>query len=100
VPAIVFHGAADVTVNPANAASIFRSVVRSADIEARGITAGRSWTRHTAKGGEFWLIDGAGHGWSGGLPNGSYADASGPDASAEMVRFFLASGNESGGHFL
>ncbi len=96
---IVFHGAADATVHPDNGARIAAAAAPAegaAPRRDRGRTAqGRGWERVTidangAPAVEHWLVDGAGHAWSGGDPAGSYTDPAGPDASAEMARFFLA----------
>jgi len=89
---IVFHGAADRTVHPSNAERILTGAGQERETADAG---GRSYARILVPGKsgahEFWRIEGAGHAWSGGDANGSYADAQGPDASAEMVRFFLDS---------
>ena len=99
-PIIVFHGDADDTVHPSNGSQVIgSSLADAADLTTERAAAGnRRITRtvHRRRGaepdepslGEHWLIHGAGHAWSGGDPSGSYADARGPDASREMVRFF------------
>jgi poly(hydroxyalkanoate) depolymerase family esterase len=103
VPAIVFHGDRDVTVDPCNGAGVIAqrvgedpaTVNTSARVE-QGSAGGRSYTRtvySNAAGNlvaEQWLVHGAGHAWFGGDAAGSYTDASGPDASEEMLRFFSA----------
>jgi poly(3-hydroxybutyrate) depolymerase len=107
VPAIVFHGDNDQTVHPRNAEQVVAAVLGSrlgsagvADkrpvIEQSVSSQGRRYTRavHRSDSGqpiaEHWLVHGAGHAWSGGQAAGSYTDATGPDASREMLRFFLA----------
>ncbi len=106
VPTIVFHGDRDPTVHPRNGEQVVAAVLRSrvgAALASEGrpvveqdvSAGGRRFTRaiHTSDSGrpvvEHWMVHGAGHAWSGGQPGGSYTDAQGPDASREMLRFFL-----------
>ena len=100
VRTIVFHGRSDSTVHPSNAEAILADV-RTAlsgpaeELVQDGVAGGRAYTRTIvtdARGvphAEAWAIDGLGHAWSGGSPEGSFTDAHGPDASREMLRFFL-----------
>lgn len=103
VPTIVFHGDRDHTVHPSNATSIMQqATARSAMAPLRtqvstGTAAGGRSFRRTAYRddtgrvvAEQWSVNGAGHAWAGGSTSGSFTDARGPDASREMVRFFLA----------
>jgi poly(hydroxyalkanoate) depolymerase family esterase len=92
-PAIIFHGSADATVAPVNAGRLAGRLQstsqRSGETSGRrfDVLAGRNVAGHPV---EVWRIEGSGHAWSGGSPGGSHTDPKGPDASAEMVRFFLS----------
>lgn len=105
VPVIVFHGDRDHTVQATNAAEILRQAVqahapRGLSVDVVTSTAGSAAERgHTrtlhrdAQGRiwvESWTVHGAGHAWSGGDARGSFTDPRGPDASGEMLRFFLS----------
>ena len=107
MPTIVFHGDRDHTVQQANGAEIVRQATGAHSAQDTAVTlrvstergtspAGRIYSRTThadADGQslvESWTLHGAGHAWAGGSASGSHTDGGGPDASAEMVRFFLA----------
>ena len=100
VPTIVFHGDADRTVNPVNSDHVIAQAGEEAaltKVVTHGETpGGMAYTRTVQlddAGGEVleqWVLHGVGHAWSGGSISGSYTDARGPDASREMIRFFLA----------
>jgi poly(hydroxyalkanoate) depolymerase family esterase len=99
VPTIVFHGDRDITVHPSNGDHILEQSMKKTSTQKnvhRGrVPGGLAYTRtiHTDASGraifEHWNIHGAGHAWSGGSPVGSYTDPRGPDATREMLRFFL-----------
>jgi poly(3-hydroxybutyrate) depolymerase len=95
----VFHGDRDTIVNPLNgdqviaqskAAAILRTTVSRSEAPGK-----IRYTRivQTDEDGrpmlEQWVLHDAGHAWSGGSPAGSFTEPRGPDASREMMRFFL-----------
>ena len=99
VPTIVFHGDRDTTVNPVNGEQVIAQSRSGSDLRttvSRGQAPGGIGYTRTIEHGEdghpmleHWALHGAGHAWSGGSPHGSYTEPRGPDASREMVRFFL-----------
>jgi poly(hydroxyalkanoate) depolymerase family esterase len=100
VRTIVFHGDADRTVHPSNGeliVAVARAGLRAASEKTiEGRSHGGVAYKRTVIGGkreapqvEYWSLEGVGHAWSGGRPDGSYTNQHGPDASREMLRFFL-----------
>jgi poly(hydroxyalkanoate) depolymerase family esterase len=107
VPTIVFHGDADTIVNVVNADHVLARWVDANDgwgamagtdqrvtVERGQVLGGRAYSRsiyHDPHGHaiiEKWIVHQMGHAWSGGSPRGWHTDPKGPNASAEMVRFF------------
>jgi poly(hydroxyalkanoate) depolymerase family esterase len=109
LPIIVFHGDMDSTVHWKNSVGVVqqsidsyaaqmrhaREKVEIALSEETGEATGRGFTRKVHRGtageivAEQWTVHGSGHAWSGGRRCGSYTDTNGPDASEEMLRFFM-----------
>ena len=107
VPLIVFHGDRDGTVSPVNADRLVGSCVAAyaaggsapepaVTQDGEGNGRGYRRTEYRDAGGvvvaEHWTVHGGGHAWFGGSAAGSYTEPEAPDASAEMVRFFLHHG--------
>lgn len=106
VPTIVFHGSKDKTVHPSHARKVILAAIGEHSllddcprkpvhvVKAVTTASGHSATRTVYKGAkgvlfaEHWEIPGLAHAWSGGNAMGSHAEAGGPSASAEMMRFF------------
>jgi len=103
---IVFHGDRDTTVDPCNGAAVLAQSIGAkpgdggatpapfATIVRGSTPSGRAFTQtiYTGADGtvvaEQWVVHDAGHAWFGGDAAGSYTDPAGPDASAQMLRFF------------
>ncbi|EHL23154.1 esterase, PHB depolymerase family protein [Acidovorax sp. NO-1] len=110
-PLIVFHGDADATVHAHNAEQLIQAQL-TALAAAQGGTPhtvqavhkgqspnGRGYTRTvyalpgdtaSAVVAEHWLLHHTGHAWAGGHAGGSHTDPAAVNATAEMLRFFLA----------
>lgn len=104
VPMIVFHGDQDHTVSVRNGNQIVEQAQQR--LQAQNIDLITQQHQNSSKQNcrstqlqisdgqgvsqlEYWKIHGAGHSWAGGSSAGSYTDPKGPDASKEMLRFFL-----------
>lgn len=100
---IVFHGDADQTVHISNGPALIEAALQARGMQgsqaqpSEGQSAqGQRYSQtvyHDGEGhamAEYWQLHGAGHTWSGGHRDGSYTDPAGVDATAQMLRFFLA----------
>ena len=104
VPTLIIHGTDDQTVNPANAVQIAEQLRLLAqrlhpDSDPPTIrderwleSGGRRYRQQDTTLGPIVLIrsiviDGLGHGWSGGDPHHVFFDAAGPDASRLVLEF-------------
>jgi poly(hydroxyalkanoate) depolymerase family esterase len=101
IPTVVFHGDQDSTVHPRNGDQVIAQSRAATIADLRTtvqhgqVPGGHGYSRtlyvdaHGQAVLEHWIIHGAGHAWSGGSPAGSCTDPRGPDATREMLRFFL-----------
>ncbi len=101
VPLFVIHGDKDAIVAPINAEKLIGCRLAAGDITSQDgpltvrADGGRPYTRTTYYSldavavAQSIIVHGGGHAWYGGNPAGSYTDPDGPNASAEMIRFFL-----------
>jgi poly(hydroxyalkanoate) depolymerase family esterase len=101
VASIVFHGDEDIVVHPSNGqaihaapcgqAQMLGSLQATTDPSAgqRGFTRSVGYGPGGVTNRELWIVHGAGHKWAGGSEAEKHTDANGPNASREMLRFFL-----------
>ncbi|HSP62373.1 MAG TPA: PHB depolymerase family esterase [Pyrinomonadaceae bacterium] len=118
MPVIAFQGAKDPYVNPINADQLITQWAQTNDYlddgkdndsvsiqspkEAKGsVPNGYSFTKYSYYDGakrllmEKWLVEGLGHAWPGSPIANQFADPKGPNASAEMWRFFVETNLDS-----
>ena len=98
---IIFHGKADRTVHISNGHALFERAHHQGNDAAIHVTDELSKDKSVQKSSvlnkngqavaEYWVVNNGSHTWFGGSNKGSYTSSRGPDASREMIRFFLQS---------
>lgn len=97
-PLIIFHGDNDQVVHAQNAIDLMAYHHQQEFFKQHSHHESEKNYSHTrtiykdANGADLaekWIIHGAGHAWSGGCVDGNFTDPKGPDASFEMLRFFM-----------
>ena len=99
MPTIVFHGDQDPTVHPSNGTKVIARANGDASLHVMTVRKAGASGEHYSQSVyqdeegrsilELWELHEAGHAWSGGSPAGSFTSPNGPDATKEMLRFFL-----------
>lgn len=99
----VLHGSADRTVAPQNAQAVVAQALRAqpgltrraaaARLDGHNVQVARFRDKDDVLRIESWVVEGLGHAWSGGAPQGSHT-AAGPSATTAMMRFFLGSARQ------
>jgi poly(hydroxyalkanoate) depolymerase family esterase len=118
IPVIAFQGLKDPYVSPLNTEQLITQWAQTNDYlddgkdndsvsiqspkEAKGsVPNGYSFTKYSYYDGakrllmEKWLVEGLGHAWPGSPIANQFADPKGPNASAEMWRFFVETNLDS-----
>jgi poly(hydroxyalkanoate) depolymerase family esterase len=111
VPTITFHGTSDYLVYPINGEQVVRQWMQTNHLASHNtynasfnsptsttngqVAGGHSYSVYTWNDNngnevqEYWLVNGMGHGWSGGSSSGSYTDPQGPGATPAIYNFFI-----------
>lgn len=112
VPTITFHGTSDYLVYPINGEQVVRQWMQTNHLASHNtynasfnsptsatngqVAGGHSYSVYTWNDNngnevqEYWLVNGMGHGWSGGSSSGTYTDPQGPAATLAIYNFFIS----------
>lgn len=111
LPTITFHGTSDYLVYPINGEQVVRQWMQTNHLASHNtynasfnsptsttkgqVAGGHSYSVYTWNDNngnevqEYWLVNGMGHGWSGGSSSGTFTDPQGPGATPAIYNFFM-----------